>query len=242
MSTLFIADLHLDAARPQATAAFLHFCAGRARQAEALYILGDLFESWVGDDDDSELADTVASALHSVAASGTPVSFVRGNRDFLLGPTYARRCGMQLLPDPAVALIAGVPTLLLHGDLLCSDDHEYQRFRTEVRSPAWQEQFLAQSLTERRAFAASARAASHAYQRTVPETITDANPDTVVDMLQRYGLSRMIHGHTHRPALHRHGECERCVLGDWYTQGSVLEVGSDARMQMHNLPFTTVKL
>lgn len=242
MSTLFISDLHLDAARPQATAAFLHFCAGRARTAEALYVLGDLFESWVGDDDDSELATTVASALHGVAASGVAVYFTRGNRDFLLGPAYARRCDMQLLADPAVSLIAGLPTLLLHGDLLCTDDLDYQRFRAQVRSPEWQTRFLAQTLAERRAFAASARAASRAHQQAIADAIGDANPDSVVDMLQRYGLTRMIHGHTHRPAMHRHGERERCVLGDWYTQGSVLEIADDAGMHLHTLPFTAAPL
>ncbi|TXK66027.1 UDP-2,3-diacylglucosamine diphosphatase [Alkalisalibacterium limincola] len=234
-TTLFVSDLHLDASRPQATAAFLAFLAGEASQADALYILGDLFEAWVGDDDTSEPGASVASALARLSASGVAVHFMRGNRDFLLGEAYAGRCGMRLLADPCVVRLQGEPVLLTHGDLLCTDDLAYQDFRRQVHDPAWQRQFLAQPLAARHAFAAKAREASRAHHATVvsagqAEEITDVSPDTVEATFVRFGVQRMIHGHTHRPAVHElhaggRGRT-RVVLGDWYDQGSVLRVGA----------------
>ncbi len=153
VATLFISDLHLDPSRPAITALFLDFLRGEAAQAEALYILGDLFEAWVGDDEDSELALLVGSALRALVDSGVPVFVMRGNRDFLLGPEFARKTGATLLADPCVIHLCGQPTLLMHGDLLCSDDLAYLAFRQQVRDPQWQENFLAQSLDQRRAFA-----------------------------------------------------------------------------------------
>lgn len=233
-ATLFVADLHLDAAaRPQTLALFEDFIAGRARRAQALYILGDLFEAWVGDDDPSEAGAFVADKLRGLTASGVPAYFIRGNRDFLLGADYAQRCGMTLLPDPAVVMLHGEPTLLLHGDLLCTDDVAYQQFRAQTRDPRWQAQFLAQPLQARLAFAAQARAASKARYGELQasgqsETITDVAPATVREWFQRYGVRRMIHGHTHRPAIHHEGDGNlRIVLGDWYEQGSVLRVDAD---------------
>lgn len=239
--TLFISDLHLDVERPQATAAFVRFLAEQAIHADALYILGDLFEAWLGDDDDSPLADTVARALHALSQHGTAIHFLRGNRDFLLGPDYARRCGMRLLPDPCVIDLYGSPTLLAHGDLLCSDDVAYQQFRRQVRAPAWQAAFLAQPLAERAAFAANARAASKAHQHGIDETITDVNPDTVNQWLERFGIARIIHGHTHRPAIHAPASdaeaWQRIVLGDWYQQGSVLRIAADGETSLRQLSF-----
>lgn len=230
-TTFFVSDLHLDPARPAATDAFLQFLAGPARQVAALYILGDLFEVWLGDDDDSPLAETICTALRALSDSGVAVHFVRGNRDFLLGPDYAARCGMRLLPDPCVIELHGTPTLLMHGDLLCSADHGYQQFRRQVRSPQWQAEFLAQPLPARAAFAASARQASHAHQQDLDETTTDVDPDTVLQLLRQYGIDRLIHGHTHRPAIHAikddSRDRQRIVLGDWYTQGSVLSMAAD---------------
>ncbi len=233
MTTLFIADLHLDAERPAITQLFGHFLDNEARSADALYILGDLFEAWVGDDDPSEAGAMVAQKLHALSASGVPVFFIRGNRDFLLGTGYAARCGMTVLDDPTIIDLYGTPTLLLHGDLLCSDDTAYQQFRAQTRDPHWQAQFLAQPLAARLAFAEQARAASKARYGELlasgqSETITDVTPATVQAWFARFGVTRMIHGHTHRPAIHDEGHgCSRIVLGDWYAQGSVLRVDAN---------------
>jgi UDP-2,3-diacylglucosamine hydrolase len=231
MTVLFVSDLHLDASRPAITTLFLDFLAGEARRAEALYILGDLFEAWVGDDDPGEPGASVCAALRSLAASGVPVFLMRGNRDFLYGQAMAERCGAQLLPDPCVVSLHGRPTLLMHGDLLCSDDVAYQAFRRQVRDPAWQANFLAQPLAARQAFAAQARAASRQHQSGVSEMITDVTPATVESTLAAFGVDRLIHGHTHRPAIHAlavNGQpAIRVVLGDWYDQGSVLRASAD---------------
>lgn len=236
MTTLFVSDLHLDPTRPQATRLFLDFLAGEARETAALYILGDLFEAWVGDDDPSGVGSTVAGGLRALSASGVAVHFQRGNRDFLLGNGYARRAGITILPDPAVVLLHGNPVLLTHGDLLCSDDTTYQQFRAQTRDPGWQARFLAQPLEARIAFAAQARAASQARQGELRdagtmETITDVAATTVDEYFTRYGVDTMIHGHTHRPAIHALDvdgrERRRIVLGDWYEQGSVLRVDAD---------------
>lgn len=230
MASLFIADLHLEPERPAITASFVRFLDTEARGADALYILGDLFEAWVGDDDPSEAGAIVASHLRALTDAGVPAYFIRGNRDFLLGASYARRCGMRLLPDPAVVMLHGQPTLLLHGDLLCTDDDAYQRFRAQTRDPRWQAQFLAQPLAARLAFAAQARAASKARHgelvaKGMAESIGDVSPVTVRAWFARHGIRRMIHGHTHRPAIHDEGGGNtRIVLGDWYEQGSVLRV------------------
>jgi UDP-2,3-diacylglucosamine hydrolase len=228
MTTLFVSDLHLDPERPAITELFLRFLEREATASEALYILGDLFEAWVGDDDDSQTGAQVAAALRQVANAGVRIGFIRGNRDFLVGPDYAARTGMTLLPDPCVLSLAGEPTLLLHGDLLCSDDLAYLSFRRQVRDPAWQAGFLAQSLVQRKAFAQQARNASQAAQQAQPLDVGDATPQAVEAMFARFGVERMIHGHTHRPRIHAHHvdgrNCERIVLGDWYEQGSVLRL------------------
>ena len=238
MTTLFISDLHLDPSRPAITELFLDFLRGEARQAEALYILGDLFEAWIGDDTPSSAADAVALALREVSDAGVPVYFIRGNRDFLLGNDYAARAGMRILPDPSVIQLYGKPVLLQHGDLLCTDDVAYQAFRAQTRDPAFIAQFLSQSLQARVAFAQKARAASQAHQSEMKqddkatfETVTDVAPAEVVATFLRYGVDTMIHGHTHRPAIHSVNAGEhsftRIVLGDWYEQGSVLRVDAD---------------
>ncbi len=232
MTTLFIADLHLDDSRPQITALFEHYLASaEVRQAEALYILGDLAEAWVGDDDDAELPQRIARATSGVRDAGVPVYFMAGNRDFLLGEAFARRAGLTLLDDGTVHLIHGRPTLLMHGDLLCTDDVAYQAVRRQVRTPQWQAQILAMPLDARRAFAAKARADSRAHTASAMESIMDVNADAVATALRQAGVTRLIHGHTHRPAVHAlalDGQAaERIVLGDWYTQGSVLRVTAE---------------
>jgi UDP-2,3-diacylglucosamine hydrolase len=245
MTTLFISDLHLDAARPSITTLFLDFLRREASGADALYILGDLFEAWVGDDDPSELASAVAQAIRTVGDAGVPVFFIRGNRDFLLGTDYAQRCGMRILPDPAVVVLYGQPVLLLHGDLLSTSDAAYQAVRAQTRDPAWQAHMLSQPLAARIAFAAQARAASAAHQGGMKddparfETLTDVTPAEVETTFVRYGIDRMIHGHTHRPAAHEliagGKACTRIVLGDWYEQGSVLRVTAEG-FDLQSLP------
>lgn len=231
MATLFVSDLHLDDVRPHIIGLFERFCAGEARAADALYVLGDLFEAYVGDDDDAPLNARAATALRGVADAGVPLFFIAGNRDFLLGTAYARRCGMTILADGAVVELCGIPTLLLHGDVLCTDDAAYQAFRGHVRDPAWQATFLARPLAERRAFAAQARDASRAHTSSTAMTIMDVNQGAVETALRQAGVARMIHGHTHRPAIHDFtldGQpARRIVLGDWYEQGSVLRVDRD---------------
>ena len=246
MSTLFVSDLHLDPARPEITALFLRFLQREAASADALYILGDLFEAWVGDDDPSSTGQQVADGLRRLADAGVPVYFVHGNRDFLVGQDYAGRAGMRILPDPAVVSLYGEPVLVMHGDLLCTDDHAYQAFRAQTRDPHWQAMFLAQPLAARQAFAAQARQASMSRQqdmidgdRASFEAVTDVNPQAVEATFARFGVATLVHGHTHRPAMHavRIGDREgrRIVLGDWYEQGSVLRV-SPGRFELQSLP------
>lgn len=239
MSVLFVSDLHLDPVRPAATQAFLALLSGRARGASALYILGDLFEAWVGDDDPGEPGASVCAALKALSGDGVPVYLMRGNRDFLYGQQIAERSAATLLPDPCVIDLQGVPTLLMHGDLLCTEDAAYQAFRRQVRDPTWQQQFLAQPLAARHAFAAQARAASREHQQGASESIMDVTPAAVVNTMARYGVSRLIHGHTHRPAMHallvEERPAQRIVLGDWYDQGSLLWVGPDG-LVLETLP------
>lgn len=244
MASLFISDLHLDPSRPAITRLFLQFLREQAAGAEALYILGDLFEAWVGDDEEGALAQTVRAALRELHLGGVAVFIMRGNRDFLLGRDFSGQTGARLLPDPCVISLYGEPTLLLHGDLLCTDDLAYLSVRQQVRKPAWQEQFLEQSLPARRAFAEQARGQSQQHQSGLSESgaleaITDANVQTVEKMMTQFGVTRLIHGHTHRPAIHaqRSGgrPAQRVVLGDWYEQGSVLAVDADG-LVLSNLP------
>ncbi|HEY9540905.1 MAG TPA: UDP-2,3-diacylglucosamine diphosphatase [Luteimonas sp.] len=232
MTTLFISDLHLDPSRPEITRLFGDFLDGQARGAEALYILGDLFEAWVGDDDPSETGAFVAERLKALSDSGVPVALMHGNRDFLLGEAYAQRAGMRLLEDPTRIELNGKPVLLMHGDTLCTDDVAYQRFRAQTRDPAWQAQFLSQPLAARLAFAQQARAASQARQGELREAgtmeaITDVSPAAVDAAFAEHGVDTIIHGHTHRPAVHQleidGRPRRRIVLGDWYEQGSVLQ-------------------
>lgn len=231
MATLFVSDLHLDDARPHIVEDFERFCAHEARKADALYVLGDLFEAYIGDDDDAALNVRIAHALHGVAAAGVPVRFIAGNRDFLLGEAYARRCGMDILEDGTVVDLYGTPTVILHGDVLCTDDTAYLAFRRQVRDPAWQAAFLVRPLAERRAFAAQARDASRAHTSQTDVAIMDVNQAAVETALRSAGVTRMIHGHTHRPAVHDFTldgkPAQRIVLGDWYEQGSVLSVTPD---------------
>ncbi len=226
MATLFISDLHLDRTRPAIVSLFLDFLEQYARRADALYILGDLFEAWIGDDDDAELGHTVAGALRAWVESGVSAYLLHGNRDFLIGQVFASAGKVQLLPESVVIELAGESVLLLHGDTLCTDDVEYQAFRAQVRDPAWQAGLLAQSLAQRRALASQLRETSRQATQLKGTEITDVNPVAVERALRTHGVDSLIHGHTHRPAIHRWmldgRSARRAVLGDWYEQGSVL--------------------
>jgi UDP-2,3-diacylglucosamine hydrolase len=217
----FISDLHLSPRSPGATRLFLHFLATRARQAEELFILGDLFETWIGDDDieSGEHADIVA-ALRAASDAGLKISLMHGNRDFLLGASFAAATGIRLLHDPYILSTPEWQFVLSHGDALCLDDTAYMAFRTQVRDPAWQAALLAKPLAERRAIAAHMREVSESSQRDKANPYTDLQPAATDDFLREHGYATFIHGHTHQPAKHDHIvdgiHVERWVLADWH--------------------------
>ncbi len=227
--TAFISDLHLTLSRPAIIRTFLDFLRRDAREADALYILGDLFEYWAGDDDLADpLNAQVAGALNEFARTGTPVYLMHGNRDFLLLDRFARAASLQLISDPTTVDLYGTPTLLMHGDTLCTDDARYLAFRARVRRPLWQRVFLLQPLWLRRAEIERARRLSERAKQGKPSAIMDVTPAAVQQAFKACSCSRMIHGHTHRPARHVHQVdgriCERWVLSDWYEQGQYLRV------------------
>jgi len=233
MSTLFISDLHLEDNRPNTTGWLLEFLSGPAREADAVYILGDLFEYWIGDDAVTPTAQAVAAETARLAAGGLSLYFQHGNRDFLLGERYAAQAGMKLLPEAQVVDLYGTATLLVHGDSLCTDDVEYQAFRRQSRDPAWQAAVLAMTIEERIAMAKNARDASMEHKDAVGMDIMDVNADAVLKAFGDNGVDRIIHGHTHRPAVHHYdlagGQTgTRIVLADWYRAGSYLEVTAEA--------------
>jgi UDP-2,3-diacylglucosamine hydrolase len=246
--TLFISDLHLSPDRPGTVSLFLDFLANRARRAQSLYILGDLFDAWIGDDDDSPPAAAVCAALRGLTQAGAACGVMHGNRDFLLGHRFARDTGCTLLKDPTLIDLGRTPTLLMHGDLLCTDDLAYQRFRRRIRNPLIQRLFLWKSLASRRAIAADYRRKSGAATAAKTESIMDVNADTVAAYLGRYGAETLIHGHTHRPADHRldlpGGPAIRRVLAEWHPdQGEALVwCDSDWRREAiteHQVPLET---
>jgi UDP-2,3-diacylglucosamine hydrolase len=226
LTVLFISDLHIDAARPAIAAQLLEFLAGEAARADALYILGDLFESWVGDDaPDTAQSETIA-AIRSLTSRGVPCFVMHGNRDFLLATEFCRMSGADLLPDPVIVTLYGESVLVMHGDALCTDDMAYQQLRATVRDADWRRRFLALSVAARRALAGAARAGSKAHTASLDHAIADVNADSVAAALRGAGTAVLLHGHTHRPAVHSlqvdGRPCTRIVLGDWYEQGSVL--------------------
>ncbi|MDY6982379.1 MAG: UDP-2,3-diacylglucosamine diphosphatase [Pseudomonadota bacterium] len=240
-TVLLISDLHLDPERPGLTRAFFDFLEKAARgtlertvrgaldnspsHASALYILGDFFNVWVGDDDDSPLCADVARALKRLADAGTAVYLMHGNRDFLMGERWAAACGATLIHEPYVLHNGDAQFLLMHGDALCTRDTDYMAFRTMVRDPAWQQAFLARPLAERRAFAEQARARSKTMSSNKPDDIMDVTPSEVEHVLDESGVATLIHGHTHRPAVHDlTGTRRRIVLGDWDAQGWYLRI------------------
>jgi len=226
MTSLFISDLHLEAGRPEIAAQLFDFLQTEAMGADALYILGDLFESWVGDDDPNAHYAEVKEALRRLSDSDVPVFFMHGNRDFMIGEEFAFETGVTILQDPYLLDIHGDTVLLTHGDAMCTDDVQYQAIRQMTRNPDWQAMMLKKPLAERQAFAAQARAASLAHGQNIDTDITDVNNDAVLEMFRKYRVTKMLHGHTHRPAVHPLDldgqEATRIVLGDWYEQGSVV--------------------
>ncbi len=227
MADLLVSDLHLCSSRPETDNIFARLLAGPARQARALYILGDLFEYWAGDDDlASSPGSETCSRLRRLADSGVQIFFMPGNRDFLIGDDFCRAAGVTLLADPTLARIGGQPTVLMHGDTLCTDDHAYVAFRAMVRDDVWRRDFLAKPLAERKARIEAVRQTSEAEKQRKPEAIMDANADAIASAFRRHGYARLIHGHTHRPARHWHDvdgrRCERWVLAAWFDGGSYL--------------------
>lgn len=225
--SIFVSDLHLTPERPAATEAFSRLLAGPATGADALYILGDLFETWVGDDDLQDAYNaSVVDALRGLGRGGVAIHFMHGNRDVLVGEAFASRCGARLLADPTLVALHGTRTLLMHGDTLCTDDREYQKFRAYAHDAANQRRFLAQPLAERKAQMLGMRADSERSKQAKTAEIMDVAPAAVEQALRDHGYPRLIHGHTHRPGKHVHRvdghACERWVLTDWYGRAGYL--------------------
>ena len=236
---LFISDLHLSPARPTITKAFLDFLGKQAQGADALYILGDFFDAWIGDDDDTPDYTTIRHALKAYSRSGTALYFMHGNRDFLLGEDFIASTGAKLLSDPTVITLAGDNTLLMHGDSLCTQDTDYMAFRDMVRNATWQATLLQQPLQERKALAAQLRETSESMNSMKAEDIMDVTPAEVVAKMHKHQCSRLIHGHTHRPKRHPtpiDGKTgERIVLGDWHEQGWYL-LAKGATLELVSFP------
>jgi UDP-2,3-diacylglucosamine hydrolase len=227
LETLFVSDLHLAPERPRIVDQFYRFLQGPAGEAQALYVLGDLFEHWLGDDNfEDPLNRSVAESFAKLAGSGTAVYFMHGNRDLLVGCEFAQRASAKLLEDPTLVDLHGTRTLLMHGDTLCTDDVEYLKFRAYARHPANQTRFLAQTLAARRGEMEALRVRNVNAKLGKTAEIMDVNASAVERVLREAGYPRLIHGHTHRPARHVHTvdghACERWVLADWYENGSYL--------------------
>ncbi|WP_439136423.1 UDP-2,3-diacylglucosamine diphosphatase [Pseudomaricurvus sp.] len=246
MTTLFIYDLHLDASRTDITAAFERFMTQIAPTSDALYILGDFFEVWIGDDDRNDFNQQIIDQLKAYSDSGKALYLMVGNRDFLMGEEFAEQCGATLLNDPTAIDLYGMPTLLMHGDSLCTKDAEYMAFRQQARSTQWQQQLLAQPIEARRAIAKQLREQSKSMSSMKAEDIMDVTPEEVVREMEEHHATLMIHGHTHRPNRHpvtlAKGDGERIVLGDWYNHLWWLEADKQGNIEQHKRPITQENL
>lgn len=236
---LFVSDLHLSADLPRITEVFFGFLRDHALQTDALYLLGDIFEYWAGDDDlDAPFHRRVINALRNVSDHGVAIYWIAGNRDFLAGETFAAACGMHVLHEPHVADIAGKRLLLLHGDAQCTDDTAYMRFRAQVRDPNWQRAFLVRPLAERKALIAGMREGSREAQRDKPMAIMDVNADEISQLFDAHAVTLMIHGHTHRPQVHEANGRIRHVLPDWHCDENGVRGGwiaIDATGEIHRV-------
>lgn len=226
MTSIVISDLHLEECRPDIADLFLRFLQTEARNADALYILGDFFEVWIGDDDLTHFNLSIMKALYAERQRGLPIYLMHGNRDFLIGKKFIKATGCQLLPDEYVTTLSGVPTLMMHGDTLCTDDIKYMKFRKKMRNWFVQKFILMKSLETRRSIAKRYREASKAHISTVADYIMDVNQDEVERVMQKHHVLQLIHGHTHRKAVHtfdlNHSPATRTVLGPWHEYGSAL--------------------
>jgi len=231
VATLFVSDLHLDGSRPAATDAFLNFLNNEAVSADAVYILGDLFEFWIGDDDPDSEYGRVTAALAKLTATGVRCHIMHGNRDFMLGRAFFKASGTIFLHDPTLIYVGGQSVLLSHGDVLCTDDIGYQRFRRIVRNPVVQKIYNSMPFSWRQRITLKIRGSSKANYGSKPPEILDVNQQAVEHFLREYGVRTLLHGHTHRPAIHRFSmddqETTRIVLGDWYGRSSVLKWDSN---------------
>jgi len=230
---LFISDLHLAPERPAIIELFLNFMDNQASKVDELYILGDLVEYWLGDDDKAKGLEAVFNKMKQAAENGLKIYLMHGNRDFLMGEDLAKRCGCILIDDPCIANLNGSPALLMHGDMLCTDDVRYQELRHMLRDPAWQQEFLSKPLVEREAMAKALREKSAEETQTKDAAIMDVNADAVNKVFESTQIELLIHGHTHRPAIHHLDTgMTRVVLGDWYKNGSVLEFYNAEKFQL----------
>jgi UDP-2,3-diacylglucosamine hydrolase len=229
--TYFISDLHLSADRDDINQCLFTFLSEQAPKADALYVLGDLFEVWIGDDDQNNFTLSIAEAFNALRKLEVPVYFIHGNRDFLIRQHFAKQAGFKILPEQVVIDLYGEPTLIMHGDELCTKDIEYQAFRKKARSWWWPRIMLSLPLSMRRKLAEKGRATSKQKQSKLSAEIMDVTPQEVISYMQKFAVKRLVHGHTHRPAIHQlelNGRpAERIVLGDWYDQGSVLKVSKE---------------
>jgi UDP-2,3-diacylglucosamine hydrolase len=245
-NVLLISDLHLEDKRPDITASLFDFLCTTATDAASLYILGDLFEAWIGDDAPDALADRVAEVLLALSSRGVQIFLMHGNRDFLLGQDYATRCGARLVVEPVLIEVATSRIALLHGDVLCTDDTAYQAFRRQVRDPAWQRAFLSRPLPERQAFARQAREQSRLATAGQMSEIMDVTEQAVSELCRQLQLDTLIHGHTHRPAVHRVASSpadldrprQRVVLGDWDKQGWFARIDQRGAVTLHSFPLS----
>jgi UDP-2,3-diacylglucosamine hydrolase len=240
MSTYFISDLHLEESRPDIIGAFFLFLEKIQSDANALYILGDFFESWIGDDENTELQLEVKQALKKLSDQGCELFFMHGNRDFLVGEVFAQETGATILEDPSVIQLAGVPTLLMHGDSLCTADTGYMKFRATIRNPSFLAPFLKRPIEERKITAQQLRAMSQANNQNKSNEIMDVTPEEVIRELEKHQVQHMIHGHTHRPMIHEieanGGPAVRIVLGDWDTHVWYLKIDQKGEHHFKSYP------
>ena len=226
MTITFISDLHISETQPEIANQFIDFLENQAQNSDALYILGDLFEYWIGDDDPNPYYEKIVSSLYDFTASGIPTYFIHGNRDFLIGEIFAKKTGVKILKDPSIIKINGEKIMISHGDIFCTDDYEYQNTRKITRNPEWQKQMLEKTIIERKKFAQISREKSRDHTKFLDETITDVNQDEIRKAFETCNVTKLIHGHTHKPAIHdmliNNISHQRFVLGDWYEQGSIL--------------------